>query len=295
MKLGLGTVQFGLDYGISNRNGQTEVREVTSILQLAGANGVNLLDTAPAYGYSEQALGTYQDLQTFSIVTKTPSFAGAKITSEDINKLYRVFQASLHQLRTSKIYGLLVHNANDITKPNGKLLLEAMADLKHKGLVKKIGVSIYNRQQIDSILSIYPIDLVQVPINVLDQRLLEKSYLASLKKAGIEIHARSIFLQGLLLMPPSSLPQHFQVIHPLMEKYHKLIAEEGITPLQAAINFVKRQKEIDYLITGVTSTAELADIIEAFETNTEVYIDFGEFACSSESIVNPSLWPKRLV
>lgn len=290
MKIGLGTVQFGLDYGISNRNGRPTTEEIADILRLAVEKGVDLLDTAPAYGCSEQVLGKCQETRNFAIVTKTAQFAGPVITPADANDLRAFLRASLDRLGIPNLYGLLIHNADDVAKPNGELLLVTMADLKRQGLIQKIGVSVYNQRQIELVLKKHPVDLIQLPINVLDQRLLASGYLTSLKNTGIEIHVRSVFLQGLLLMPPSLLPQHFQTIYPLMEKYHRLLADINVTPLRAAINFVKQQKAVDYIITGVNSTSELAEIIEAFESAEEIDIDFSEYACFSESIINPSCW-----
>jgi aryl-alcohol dehydrogenase-like predicted oxidoreductase len=292
MRLGLGTVQFGLNYGISNRNGKTGSEEVACILRLAREKGIKLLDTAPLYGNSEEVLGSHKEMQNFVVVTKTPQFGGTVITASDVEILVTTLLKSLTRLGLHQLYGLLVHNADDIQKPNGHLLMEALADSKRQGLVQKIGVSVYNREQIDAIVEKYAIDLIQVPINILDQRLLVGGYLSSLKRAGLEIHARSAFLQGVLLMPPSSLPLHFQKILPLMEKYHELLAAKQITPLRAAIKFITQHKEIDYLITGVTSASELSEIYDAFRSTDDIDIDFTGFACPVESIVNPSLWVK---
>lgn len=291
MKLGLGTVQFGLDYGVSNTQGRTPRDEVARILELAQSDGITVLDTAALYGSSEEVLGESLPADhVFKIVTKTIQFRREKITREDALHLSSVFNDSLHKLRQDKVYGLLAHHADDLLAEGGEHLMEVMLDLKSRGLVEKIGVSMYNSEQIDRILDRYTIDLVQVPINVFDQRLLVGGKLKQLKTSGIEIHARSLFLQGLLLMPIEHIAEYFAPLKQQITAYHAYLQSHGLSLLQGALAFAASCKEIDEGILGVCSTQELRGTLDAWQGLPRQVLDFSGFACSDERMINPALW-----
>lgn len=290
MKLGLGTVQFGLPYGISNQQGQTPLREVKIILEIASQKGIEVLDTATLYGNSEEVLGKCLDTEHgFKIVTKTPMFGGKLITAEDVLLLEKTFAQSLKKLKQNSLYGLLIHHSQDLLAADGDLLMESMINLRQKGLVKKIGVSVYTGRQIDDLLDRYnSIDIIQLPINVFDQRLLHGGHLARLKKRGIEIHARSIFLQGLLLMSPADLPDYFVSIKDHVQHYHNVLQSQGITTLQGALGFVLALSEVDVVLCGLNNLQQLQGICTAATQYAKN--NFSEFALSDEKILNPSLW-----
>ena len=201
-KIALGGVQFGIDYGVANNKGQVQIEEVQSILNYAKKNGVNILDTASGYGDSEGVLGKV-GVDNFQIITKTTSI------KQGVNGVVRIFYQSLKNLKQKKAYGLLIHDIGEIEHKQFDTLLIELARLKQQGLVKKIGVSVYNNQQIDYVLDNFSIDLIQLPINILDQRLINDESLVKLKKHNVEIHARSALLQGLLLMSINTIPYWF--------------------------------------------------------------------------------------
>jgi len=201
-KIALGGVQFGIDYGVANNKGQVQIEEVQSILNYAKKNGVNILDTASGYGDSEGVLGKV-GVDNFQIITKTTSI------KQGVNGVVRIFYQSLKNLKQKKAYGLLIHDIGEIEHKQFDTLLIELARLKRQGLVKKIGVSVYNSQQIDYVLDNFSIDLIQLPINILDQRLINDESLVKLKKHNVEIHARSALLQGLLLMSINTIPYWF--------------------------------------------------------------------------------------
>lgn len=296
MKIGLGTVQFGMDYGISNVQGKPNIGEVRRILNQALKSGMVVLDTASLYGNSEEVIGKcLPKSHTFRIVTKTPQFKKKIITPEDAKSLTTVFYSSLEKLNQSSVYGILIHNVNDLLVENGHLLMESLLDIKRQGLVKKIGVSIYESQQIDKVLDKYKIDLIQVPINILDQRLIKSGHLKMLKQYGVEIHARSVFLQGLLLMRPGEMNSYFNPIKNQMQIYHQYLKENGISPIQGALGFISLQEEIDCTLVGVCSYKELLEIQEALRNLEDVKLDCKDFnckdfSCSDERIINPSMW-----
>lgn len=290
MKIALGTVQFGVDYGISNREGKTPQTEVAAILAFAESRGVSVIDTAVLYGDSETVLG--QSMPTdanFRIVTKTPQFSRQALDVSDAQYLEDTLFASLSRLGKTSIYGLLVHRADDLLLPGGEVLVDRLLKLKQNGLVSKVGVSIYSDRQIDQVLERFPIDLIQLPINVLDQRLLQSGHLQKLKHADVEIHARSAFLQGLLLMAQRDVPEYFAGIRKHLESYHRFIKEQGLTLLQAALGFVTSIPEIDQVICGANNARQFREICEAAQAKVD-FRAFSDFAITDETIVNPARW-----
>jgi len=289
VKLGLGTVQFGLDYGLSNHLGKTPLGEAISILEVARQRGIRVIDTAALYGNSEEVLGRCLPKDhDFDIVTKTLRFSKGQITPGDADQLEQTFKHSLLTMSTESAYGLLIHHVDDLFIDGGHHLMERMLGLKQQGLVRKIGASVYTAVQIDRLLDRYAIDLIQIPINVFDQRLLRSGHLAKLKEAGIEIHARSVFLQGLLLMDPSEVPPYFESIRQHLTRYQEQMRQKGLTLLQAAIGFVAGMDHIDVVICGVNNHNQLKDICSSFRP---VPVDsYAKFALSDENVLNPSLW-----
>ena len=287
MKLGLGTVQFGLDYGVSNSSGRTPVDAAKCILDYAAAAGIQVLDTSPSYGVSEQVLGEVAaNVRQFKVVTKTrPQVFGSQELRTDLLE-------SLHRLSRPSVYGLLVHRSADLLSRNGEDLFAELVRLKEQGFVGKIGVSVYEAAEIDALLERYSIDLLQIPFNVLDQRLLISGHLQKAKDLGIECHARSIFLQGLLLMEPESLTGNFKSMEEHLRSYRRFIAERGLTPVSAALRFALQVPEIDIALCGVNTLSQLEEIV-AIALDSPKHVDaseFGKFAIKEERLLNPSLW-----
>lgn len=288
MKIGLGTVQFGLDYGVSNKSGKTPVEEVRRIIEAAAQNNVRVIDTAALYGTSEDALGMALPAgHGFDIVTKTIKFSKVTIGVDDAASLESAFARSLSRLKASSVYGLLIHDADDLLKEGGGRLFEKMVELKEAGLVKKIGASVYTAGQIDRLLSGPPIDLVQLPVNVLDQRLIRSGHLAKLRSADVEVHGRSAFLQGLLLMDPDGLAPFFEPIKEHLRRYHGFLEGAGISPVHGAIGFVTGIDEVDTVVCGVETKDQFLDILKARPLSSPA---FDKFAVSDESMLNPAKW-----
>jgi aryl-alcohol dehydrogenase-like predicted oxidoreductase len=286
-KLGLGTVQWGLSYGVSNQNGPTPPEMVTSILLEASRSGMSFLDTGSLYGNAEMVLGM-NPLEKFQVVTKTPKFATTRITTIQTNQLKEVFQKSLDALSSKKVYGLLVHHAEDILVPGGNEIISALIELKEKGQVEKIGVSVYDSNQVDAVMELFAPDLIQLPLSVLDQRMLSSGHLAMLKKEGVEIHVRSVFLQGLLLMPLDKIPAYFEPIKPFLTRWHDAAQEQGFTVNQASLLFIRDIPYIDKVIIGVDSLTQFKSCVEDFSI--EEGFDGVGLACDNPIFLNPSLW-----
>ena len=208
-KISLGTVQFGIDYGINSIEGQVLSSEVESILSFAYSKGIDLLDTAPAYGNSEKILGR-MNISNFKVVTKTRHFDSFEISNNDVELLNNDFYHSLEGLKQDGVYGLMIHNAEDLLKPGAEKLFDQLQEFKQEGKIIKIGVSVYDHSQLKSILNIFDIDLVQLPFNILDRRMIDSGMFAKLREMNIEVHARSVFLQGLLLMSEKNRHDKFK-------------------------------------------------------------------------------------
>jgi aryl-alcohol dehydrogenase-like predicted oxidoreductase len=286
-KLGLGTVQWGLPYGVANSGGQTPREEVSAILSEARRHGVNVLDTASQYGEAELVLGQ-NTLDGLRIITKTTCFGTAQISAGQAEELSNTFRRSLERLLCERVYGLLLHRVDDILVPGGNHLLHVMEHLKAQGLVSRIGVSVYEGSQIDAVLRLFRPDIVQLPLNILDQRLLRSGHLERLKDAGVEVHVRSVFLQGLLLMPLNRLPDFFDPVREFLSRWHESVAERGLTPTQAALAFVRDCPGVDVMLIGVDSVEQLKSCLADFAGAPA--FDASGLNCDNARYVNPMNW-----
>ncbi|MBI3999038.1 MAG: aldo/keto reductase [Candidatus Omnitrophica bacterium] len=293
MIIGLGTAQFGLDYGVSNTNGRLPRDEISRILDRAGCvPSIQVIDTAPAYGESEKILGEFLvSGDRFRIISKTRHFRKKALDLHDADLLERDLDRSLNKLKQASIYGLLVHSADDLLAQNGTLLFKRMQQLREAGFIKKIGVSVYAASQTVSILEQFEIDLIELPFNLLDQQFMRNKLLEQMKARGIEIFVRSIFLQGLLLMEPGQVDDYFALLKPLLAKYHAELRNYGLTPLEGAIQFLLKYQDLfDCALVGVCSESQLNQIIEATKQMKAPSFPYESFACDVPQMINPSLW-----
>ena len=248
-----------------------------------------MIDTASSYGDSEKILGEVITNYYCKLVTKTPHFSDSYIDNSHVLKLKESFHQSLFNLRQKDIYGLLLHSCDDLLKPGGGLLLQEMENIKSNGLVKKIGVSLYNSEQVDIVLSKFNIDLVQLPINIFDQQLLIGGWLDKLKDFDVEIHARSVFLQGLLLMTNDLVPPYFFPIKKNLEAFYKSAKELSLSQLELALGYVMGVSEIDQVVVGVNTVEQLKEIIKVTQVQINP-MEFSDIAINDPTFTNPSLW-----
>lgn len=260
------------------------------ILRLAADSGIRVLDTAAGYGESEAVLGRTLPMQhSFAIVTKTPPMRADEAGNEYVERVRKTFHQSLLRLGQKKVYAVLVHRAEDLLSAQGESLMEALLEFRQQGMADKVGVSVYNAAQIDAILARFPIELVQLPVSVLDQRLIASGHLSKLRRAGIEVHARSAFLQGLLLMPAELIPVHFSPIKNHLAAYQAYLKEQGLTSLQAALGFVLGLPELDHVILGVNSAAQLQEILAVQMAQVDAQ-SMARFALTDPAVLDPSRW-----
>ena len=292
-RLGLGTVQFGQDYGVSNRGGRPDEREVAALLARAATAGVGYIDTAPAYGDAETLVGRHLGSgHNLRIVTKTPVLTDARIEARHRQHILDTLAVSLDRLKVDAVHGLLVHQSGDLAKPGWQHLIDAMSEAKLRGLTSWIGASIYNDDQLALVESRFRPEIVQLPLNVLDRRPIVSGTLARLKSSGIEVHTRSAFLQGLLLMEPDDLPEFFAPIRKKIVGLRGLWRKHGLSALNSCLAFALQRPEVDAVIVGVNCLNEFEQIeLAAAALSAGVDSDIDTDEPIDPLYVDPSCWP----
>jgi hypothetical protein len=285
-RLAIGTAQFGTSYGIANDNGQVPRAEVASILSYALAQGVDSLDTAIGYGDSEAILGEI-GVGQFNVVTKLPPMPADVV---DI-KRWVGDQVSdcLARLKQESLYGLLLHRSHDLQDAAGSVLADELSALKKQGRVEKIGVSIYNPSELESVVKVLDLDLIQAPLNLVDRRLVTSGWLDRLKQLNVEVHTRSAFLQGLLLMSREHIPEKFERWAGLWDSWADALQETGVSPLSGCLAYPLSLPQVDRVVVGVDSLAQLEELVRAAKQPLiESHFDF--MTVDDEKLINPSRW-----
>tara|TARA_B100000900_G_scaffold395210_1_gene393367 strand:+ start:2069 stop:2935 length:867 start_codon:yes stop_codon:yes gene_type:complete len=252
MKIALGTVQWGMNYGISNLNGVPNDDELNKIFRRMKDVGIDTLDTAISYGNAHKRLREFIS-SSHKIISKVDPSVNQKTIKEQCLE-------TISSLGQPKLEGSLVHNVKDLF--DNQNIWNELSELKERGLIKKIGLSLYDPADLKRILKsgIIP-DIVQIPFNILDRRFF--SYFSQLKEHGIEIHVRSVFLQGILIIAYNHCPKDFEKWDPHWRIYREWINKNRISPIEACIQHVLSYDSIDKIVIGITSLKELNDIITA--------------------------------
>ncbi len=284
-KLAIGTAQFGLNYGIANPNGRVNANQIQSILDFAHEKGINILDTAKAYGNSEKSIGNYLKLteKTWYIITK--------ISDCDKNLIEQI-QDSKEKLTVLPTI-ILAHSANLFLDP---IFQSKLQETKDKKLVHSIGVSLYSEEEINQVLDseIKP-DVIQLPMNILDTRLYRCGVLSKLFDREIEIHVRSAFLQGLFYLSKAELEDGFEDVIPYLEKLKSISADIGLTLSELSLLWLVNLKEVSKVIIGVDNVNQLRTHIDTLQKNIDssVFEEALSIYYENENILNPSLWPAK--
>lgn len=283
MKLVIGSAQLGMNYGLFHKK-KISHKEFKKIEKLILKSNINFIDTASSYGNSENIIGNSK-LKKLYIITKIklPSKKNIQIK----NWVQKEISKSLNKLKIKKIYAVLVHDYKDLLGSYGKTYLLALQELKEKKIISKIGISIYNFQEIEKIWKFWKPDLVQIPFNLLDTRILDFGWLDILKKFKVTVFARSVFLQGFLINDCSSnkINKKHKII---FNKFKNWCYKNKITLLQACIHFVKHFKQIDYLIIGFNNYNHLKEIIDVFKKK-QIIIP-NKFSTSKINLIDPRRW-----
>ncbi len=286
-KLALGTAQFGLKYGLANAANKVPRDMVEELLKVASAFNITMLDTAIAYGDSEQVLGLY-NLAKFEIVSKLPAVPSNCLNVEEW--VLEQTMSSLKRLKTDKLHDLLLHRPAQLLGTNGEKIYKSILKLKEQGMVDQIGVSVYGPDELSELIKRFDFDVIQAPMNIFDRRMEHTGMLKHLKKTGVTIHIRSAFLQGLLLMPSEKVPVCFAPWAPLIKQYHQWLNQQSLSPLQACLSYLKQHSDIDKIIVGVDNIWQLKQIIAAIDTPITDIPDF--LQSTDEGLLNPSRWQR---
>jgi aryl-alcohol dehydrogenase-like predicted oxidoreductase len=290
-QLALGTAQFGLDYGITNARGRVDAGEALRMLQVAWDGGVRMLDTAPAYGDSEPALGTAfaaDAARAWRIVTKTLPLRTPQVDEEGTTRVDAAFRGSLANLRAASVDTLLAHHADDLLVPGGDALYRWLRGEQDAGRAGRIGASVYDGAQVRALLDRYRLDAVQLPASIADQRLLADGTVQRLQDAGVEIHVRSLYLQGLLLADPSFVAQRFAPQAAWAQGLREECRSRGLDPVQACLSFFRSQPAFRVAVIGAASTEEVRALVEAWST--APVMDWSGWAVDNPSFTDPRQW-----
>jgi len=280
-KFVLGTVQFGLKYGI-NHTEKPSSKEVFKILETAQAKGIQEVDTAAAYGHALEVLSEYpgKNQADFKIVTK--------VVLETDNFLEQL-ELNLNRLKVAQVEGCYLHRFADIAKPN---LFAEVKKAKERGLLKKFGVSIYSIEDLNFVKSDSEIDMIQIPFNIFDQ---DENKIETLKEAqrnNKQIYARSAFLQGLFFMSPAQLPVKLKALAQPLANLQKVSEENEFNLSSLCLKFVLDQECIDKVIIGVENEAQLLDNLKAIPTviNDEIRSQLNGLSVKDKVLINPLFW-----
>ncbi len=286
-KIALGTVQFGMDYGVSNKRGKIPRDEVFEILNEAIKSGIDTLDTAYLYGESETVIGDFikKYKKQFRLVTKSPDCK--------IEQIEDLFDISLKKLNIDRIYGYLIHNFQHY-KENPEIW-DILEKLKTGKKIQKIGFSLYYPSELEYILKKkLEIDIIQVPYSIFDRRF--EPFFNELKNRNVEIHVRSVFLQGLVFKNPEELVGHFAKIKEKILALNSLSMKYDIPMGALCLNFAILNDSVDKVVVGVDSIENLKENISSLDYLTNVrniLNELSQFKEDDEKIILPVNWKVR--
>ncbi|MFH1475960.1 MAG: aldo/keto reductase [Verrucomicrobiota bacterium] len=296
-QLMLGTVQFGMQYGIANTKGQPSYEDVREILVCAYEGGVNCLDTAASYGQSEELIGrALQELGLagrMTVITKVPAIPADCGSCSAVERFVKdAVTRSLQRLRMDVLPICLFHKETD------SCYLDLLHDLKDKGLIRHVGVSCDARP--DTALALASggaAEALQVPANILDPRHIRSGVFADAQRRGVAVFIRSVYLQGVILMPERDVPAELQAVIPVRRKLETLAAEAGFGMAELALRYMLSQQGVTCIISGVESLDQIRQNIVLFSKGpleTSLAAAVAQVVPElSEKVVSPPLWSKK--
>lgn len=281
-KIVLGTVQLGVPYGINNVLGKPNQQQAHLILREAQRNGIDLLDSADAYGDSLQVIGSFlkTSVNSFEVISK---FIG------DDEPLVSKVDRTLVLINQTSLYAYLYHRYSDYESGNYSNQLN---DLKKKGKIKRVGVSLYTLQELERVVNDESIDLIQIPLNLFDLNIEKKAMLREAKSRGKEIHVRSIFLQGLFFKDPKNLTGNLKGLEGPLRQLIDLVASYELDMSATCLSFALIQSFVDRVIIGVDSAEQLEENFKSVITDfsNELLSEVSAIQISDESLLNPANW-----
>lgn len=278
-KIIIGTAQFIPNYGLKNEKKFINSRYFLNFLH---KKNLKYLDTAQAYNNAEELIGATNN--EYYVTTKISEFNNSNLNNSIIDKVSQ----SLKKLKLQKIYCLIIHHGEDLLKKNGKYIYKSLISLKNIGIIDKIGISMYDEKKTAKILKKYKIDVIQFPFNVFDQRLIHSGLLRLIKKKKVEIHVRSIFLQGLLLIKKNKLPKYFCKWENQWKNWHHWLKKNKIDALTACLSYCLSFKNIDKFVIGVNNVKQLKIILNSKIRNN--FLIPQNLSINDQKIINPVNW-----
>ena len=279
----LGGAQLGLPYGILNGGETLSREEVARILDTAAGHGIDAIDTAIAYGQSESVIGeTAQN--RFKIISKLPPIP---LDVSNVSQWVRTqVDASLSRLKCTSLDALLLHRSQDLTDAHGAELYAAINSLKVEKIIQRFGVSIYTPDELRGIIGTFDIDVVQAPLNVFDRRIL--GVIDQLTALNIEVHVRSVFLQGVLIASPKDRPQRFQPWSEHFSQFDTWVRSTGVSAMACCLGFALQQPGVAKLVIGTTSAESLTEVMNSVP-NTHLEVP-AHLQSSIEQLIDPRVW-----
>ena len=279
----LGGAQLGLPYGVLGTGEKLNSVEIKELLEAASSIGIQTIDTAIAYGSSESVIGDYSNSR-FKIITKLPPVP--KDAADVSGWVRQQIDASLSRLQTNSIDALLLHHPQDLTGEFGVKLKKVVDELLSEGVMKRFGISIYSPDELTPIVGHFPIDIVQTPFNVFDQRI--TPWLETLGKHSIEVHARSVFLQGILVSPANTRPERFRKWEAQFNHFDNWVSELSMSAISVCLGVALNQPGISHVIVGALSSSQL------LETSAQIPKDFPHRSEDMQSndlaLIDPRAW-----
>ncbi len=297
-RLILGTVQFGLNYGIANKSGKPSKEQVEEILLNAFDSGINALDTANAYGDSEKILGEiiskYPKKEDIIIITKLSPKVDETTSDREIkNQIEQSVHSSLSNLNLDSIPIYMLHRAEQMLIKDGAVI-KHISRLKEEGLINNIGVSVYTPEEAETALSIDEITAIQVPFNVFDHRLIKSGFFEKAHSKDIAVFVRSIYLQGLILMENSDVPDKLMDIIPFKNQLKEICEHSGRTVNEVAMKFPLTQEGVTGIVFGVDNLNQLKENINLYNKHSleKPIIEniLNEFNDIPEYLLDPRQW-----
>ena len=279
----LGGAQLGLPYGILNGGETLSREEVARILDTAAGHGIDSIDTAIAYGQSESIIGETSQ-NRFKIISKLPPLP------LDVSNVFEwvlaQVEASLSRLKCTSLDALLLHRPQDLTEAHGAELFAAISSLKIEKTIQRFGVSIYTPDELNGIIGTFDIDVVQAPLNVFDRRIL--GVIGQLSALNIEVHVRSVFLQGVLIAKPEDRPQRFNQWSEHFAMFDEWVNSSGMSAMACCLGFALQQPGIAKLVIGTKSAKSLTEIMTSIP-NTPIEVP-AQLQSSVETLIDPRFW-----
>ena len=284
----IGTAAFGLPYGLSNNNFPVELDKIKSIINTADEQKLLEYDTAPSYGKSETLLGKYTQKEIL-ISTKTHQINKEKISSEDIKIISNTFKKSMKSTNRNIFENLYIHSPSDLINQGGEYVYEWLENLKYNKHINKIGVSVFHIKDLETILKKYKIDVVQIPLNLFDQRFLKSGMISNLRSLNIEINIRSIYLQGLLLKPMNKIPKYFDEFKKYFDQVDDFISQMGLSRIQLCFLFVKQISEVNKIIIGFKNKNQISDLLSIDKMDINLP-NLSYLASNEINLIYPTKW-----